>query len=316
MTQSYTTEELISAVRRRARVPNTQIPGTADDDILECLNEEMKARLVPGLMKAQEDHLLRTWRETISSSTTKYPIPSRAVGLKLSGIFYRSTNGEMTKLIRGNKLDSIAYTSSGSGVPTRFYLEGPRIVLVPEAGSYSGTIEMDFYMRPGDMVKAANYRKVASIVSSTEITLDSDKPTSWGATLTYDVHSPNSGAEMKAWNRSVSTISGTQVIFSEAIDGTVHGDRAVEVGDYFVEYGTAAVPSLPTELHVPLILAAASALKRPLDPESAELLRRDLTEMLAAAGYTIDRRVESSPPSVSKRNPLYGDSQIVQRRRV
>lgn len=316
MTQSYTTEELISAVRRRARVPNTEIPGTADADILECLNEEMKARLVPGLMKAQEDHLVRTWLETVSTNTTKYPIPSRAIGLKFSGVYFRTSNGDLSKLIRGTKLDSIAYTSAGGGNPSRFYLEGPRIILVPESGAYSGSIEMDFYMRPGDLVKAESYRRVSAVVSTTEITLDSAKPTAWDATLTYDIHSPNSGAEMKAWNRAVTTITGDQVIFSELIDGTVHGDRAVEVGDYFVEYGTAAVPSLPTELHVPLIVAAASTLKRPLDPEGAELLRRDLSEMLAAAGYTIDRRVESSPPSAAKRNPLYGDSQIVQRRRV
>lgn len=312
---NYTAEELIATVRLRARVPNSQIPGTSDSDVLRYINEEMKTRLVPGVMKAQEDHLVKTFRETISGTVTRYRVPPRSVGLKLKAITHRAADGSRVKLARCSKLENTRYTTTGNNAPSAFYFEGPWVCLAPEAGNYSGELELSFYMRPGDLVKSDEYFKVATVVSATEITLDSSKPASWDASQTYDIHSPDSGAELKCWNRTVTTISGTQVIFAEAIDGSVYGDNPVEVGDYFVVSKTAAIPALPVELHVPLAVAAAAALKRPLDPEGAQMLRMELSEMLAAAGYTIDKRAESSPQSASKPNPLFGDGTRLYRTR-
>jgi hypothetical protein len=312
---NYTTEELIATVRLRARIPNSQIPGTADADIIRLLNEEMKTRLVPGVMKAGEDHFLKTFLVPITA-TSRYRVPSRAVGLKLKAIMHVDGSGSRLKLSRISRLEASRLAGPGSGTPTAFFLEGPSIVLVPETGTYSGSLELTFYQQPGDLVLSDEYFKIVTIVSTTEVTLEASVPTSWDATQTYDIHSPYSGAETKCWNRAVSTVTGTQVIFSELIDGSVYGDAPAEVGDYFVVNRTAAIPALPLELHVPLAVAAASTLKRPLDPEGAEMLRRDLSEMLAAAGYTIDKRVESSPQSASKPNPMYGDSSRITLRRV
>lgn len=310
MTDTYTTEQLIQSVRLRTRIGTAQIPGARDSDIIMILNEEMKTLLLPALMKPKEDYFVRGTRITMTSGTAKYRIPSRASGLKFRAAYHVDSNSNRSEpLKRVTRLDMNSVPTGTSTTAVAFVLEGPYIVLLPDqSATFTGFLELYFYMRPGDLVTLDNYFKISSVDSTTQVTLEDNVPAEWTTADLYDVHSESSGAEVKCWDRTVSSISGNTVVFSSAIDGSVWGDYPVVAGDYFVIAGTAAVPALPVELHTVLAAAAAAALAGPLDPDLAGKLERDVARMLAAAGYLFDVRAEGgSQINVSGvRNPMYG----------
>lgn len=302
----YTSEELIETVRNRARLPNVSITGITDDDILRVLNEQMKAFLVPGIMKPQEEHLLRTYRMTLGTSGV-YRIPPRASGLKLHTLFHIDENGNRGTIPQMQWKDVPKNTDDSATTPIGVIMEGAWMRLLPmDSTCFTGSLEMTFFLRPGDLVLEDEYRVIQTVDSTTQVTLTEAAPATWTGTYTYDVHSPSSGGDVKVWSRPC-TIEDATVTFSTAVDGSVYGDYPVESGDYFTIQSTAAVPALPVELHIPLALTTAASITAPINPDLSTRLDEEFQRMMAAAGYLIGKRLESPPRSLSVKNPAYGD---------
>jgi hypothetical protein len=308
-TLTYTTEQLIQTVRLRARIPNVSVLGTTDDDIVRILNEQMKTTILPGVLKPLEDHFVRRYRQTITAGTMRYRVPHRAAGLRLKQLYYLDSSNERILLPRISSMEIHKYSGSGATEPAGFLFEGSNILLIPDNSStITGTLEYVFYMRPSDLVLSSEYRVVQSVDSTTQITLSESVPITWLGGLLYDVHGTTSGAELKCWGRAMDSIDGTVITFASAIDGSVYGDTPVAVGDYFCLENTAAVPPVPVELHVPLAVSAAAAIVAPINPDLSMRLENDFGRMMAALGYVIDIRLEGPPPSLTKKNRLFGES--------
>lgn len=310
MTDCYLTEDLIRSVRLRTRIGTAQIPGARDSDIILLLNEEMKTLILPSLLKPKEDYFVRTFRIDLVAGKSRYRIPPRAAGLKLRAMYHLSSTGSRSRTMkRQTRMDRINFAQEVDGIPSAFLLEGAYIVILPDEGSaYSGKLEVEFYMRPGNLVDSSEYFKIASVDSTTQITLESSVPSEWTTAYIYDIHSSESGCEVKAWDRTVTSISGSTVVFASPIDGSVWGDYPVVAGDYFVKASTSAMPQLPSELHTVLALASSAALTGPLDPELSAKIQMDLQRALSAAGYLFDIRAEGgSQINVGLgKNPAFG----------
>jgi hypothetical protein len=165
--------------------------------------------------------------------------------------------------------------------PTCFYIEGDYIVLVPTLGaSVEGSIDETFPIRPGELVLEEDIR-IVSAVSTPSITLSAAMPSDWDTDSTFDIHSKHSGAALKCWDRSVSVCSGTGITFDSAVDGSLTGEYAVEVGDYVCLSGEAGVPAVPYEFHHILAQAAAASFAESLgDTEAATLHDKRLRTMM------------------------------------
>lgn len=306
MAKVFTSEDLIASVQRRISIPSDiESEGKQDQDILDVLDEVLLDELVPAVIKYREDYLTRALTFAITQAQTFYPVPTRAVGNALRDIrFENGPDKEPLDLISRDRL--VYYTSTPTTVPRYFYWDGNSIVLVPPGTA--GSLIMAFSFRPGQLVLAENYRKVAvgGVVSSTEITLDSAAPTSWVAgTTVLDVHSAESGAEVRVFDAATATVSGTQVIFSAAIDGSVDGTRAVEPGDYVVEAGHAAVPAIPRDAHPALAQAAACRLlESDGDSEMLRIGRETLGRQLQNFNMLFESRVKTKPPKIVNRRSL------------
>jgi hypothetical protein len=101
---------------------------------------------------------------------------------------------------------------------------------------------------------------VATVTPATKtITLTTAPPTAWTTTQKYDIHSEESGAEIKVWGSAITSIGGptNSVVFSDSIDGTITGTHPVEVGDWICLQKECAILPLPYELQ-PLIIRAVS----------------------------------------------------------
>ena len=134
---------------------------------------------------------------------------------------------------------------------------------------------MSYFFRPGDLVTSSNYRIVEGVNLTTKtLTLNSNVLATWTTGKKYDVHSAESGAEIKLWSASVTTASAKTLIFTDAIDGSREGTAAVEVGDYVTLENEAAIPALPRELHPALAQAAARTSGPARSPPSCQRATR------------------------------------------
>ena len=264
MARKYNATELINLVRDEARIPNTASTGNADSDILNRINEYMLDTLVGLVMEVKDEYFVRTIRQPLAASTSRYRIPDRAMYQKLRDIRYIGSNTEngysSLAHISVGSLDSSRSSTSTNNIPSAFRIEGNHIVLWPaiSAGA-QGSIDIAYYLTPGELgLPSAAAVGTGKNTDRTQATfVDGTVPTAWTAADTFDIHSPNSGAEVKAVGRSISSLGTTAINFSEAVDGSVTGEYELEIGDYVCLTGEAALPGLPRELH-PLIAIGAA----------------------------------------------------------
>lgn len=295
----YSTNELVKTVRLRGGLANSGQLGTTGSEIIQLLNEELRTKFLPGVMKVREEYFVFTKRYTISSARLR--IPHRAIGLKLRDLKIVDANGLYTPMTKLNPTDTARPNAGGlSSGFVGFIIEGNHIVLIPEGNPSTGSLQVSFFMRPGYLVPNSEVAVVQSVTGN-DITLTTAPPVAWTGVARYDVHSPHSGAEVKQWELTATNLLGNVLTVAEAINGSVYGTSAVEPGDYVCLSGEAAIPGVPVELHPPLALSAAVSILTTLDPERAIVKKQDLDYQLGMLGYAIDQRTEGKPVRVGGR---------------
>lgn len=259
---TYTGEAIIESVKNLAMNPGSGSLGHTDDAVLTHINEEVSLRIVPALLDAREDYWAVTTREVIPS-TGRVRIPSRAILGKVRYVCYVDSNGvrDYVDLTQASLLTKHEWNWSTTGKPDAFYLEGADIVLIGAA--FTGSLELSWFFRPGQVVLSTECRRVTSVDTATKtVVLASAVPAGWTTESLFDVHSSKSGAEIKVWEATATAVGGSgitnRVTFAAAIDGTTFGTKAVEVGDWLCMTGEAALPALPEDMH-PLLVRAGAA---------------------------------------------------------
>lgn len=150
-----TSDDIISAVKRKIMVPISQ-QTFSEDDILAFANEELAITMVQAVLTAHEEYFVVSKDVSLVVDQTKYEIPDRAIGMKLRDVFYVDTNGSLFEMTRVSQDERafFQYTSTSPSSIYKYYLEGNDIVLVPEVrGLPSGSLRFVFYLRPNQLVK-------------------------------------------------------------------------------------------------------------------------------------------------------------------
>lgn len=298
-----TTTELLTYLRDIGSLNSETSAGKDDDALLRLINAALYDELVPFVIANSADYFVREATVPLVAGQSDYRLPTRAVGNVLRDIHW--TDGQdrqiiLTQVTLSNVPDFLL--SSPSAVPTQFAMIGNFVRPLP-LNAASGSLVMSYFFRPGALVTSDNYRQVASVDSSTAITLTSAVPTGWSTANKFDAHSEESGAENRVWDQAASTVSGTGITFSSAIDGSVAGTRAIEVGDYVCLADKAAVPGLPVEAHSILAQAAlCKVMESDGDVEALKSARQSLGRQLRLLGQTIAQRVQGKPQIVLNRN--------------
>lgn len=291
----FTAESLLISIRNIASVGDTGAPGVTDTDLLLHANEALRNYLLPRVLNLREDYYILRERSALVAGRTRYRLPSRAAYNKLRSLWQVDGTGRL-RLEPIPEEDLADHNGPGAGFPSGYILEGNDIGLIPDTGSYSGSLEFVYYQRPGSIVLSTEARQVLTVDLVTRVvTFSEDVPTTWTDTLKYDVHSEHSGAELKLWEQSATVLDDTMT-FTGEIDGTVFGTKSVEVGDWIVLAGESALPALPIELHpalarqVALHLAEAGGNAQQVSIH-AQILEKYFTENVKA----MEQRVESKP---------------------
>lgn len=146
--------DLISAVKRKILVPISQ-NTFSEDDILAFINEEMFISQVPSVLEYHQEYYVMRQELPIVANQTKYPIPDRAIGMRLRDVFYKDDAGNLGEMTRISPEDRAFFQRNlGSNQPvTMFFLENNELVLLPIPDSNpTGSLVFHFYVRPNQLV--------------------------------------------------------------------------------------------------------------------------------------------------------------------
>lgn len=315
MARIFLTEDLLRLVKVRAGLPNTQASGSADADLLDFLNTELLFELVPHIQKLREEYFAVTTGITLVGNQDRYRIPERSIGQKLRRMEWVDSLTSPTRrdtLTCVNPDDASLYEASNRITrPQAFYIEGNYFVMLPNlSDTPDGAVEATILFRPGELVTSADYRKITVVdAANKKITVDSAAPSAWTTSDKVDVHSGQSGAEIRTWSNQIAAIDGTRLILTltDEIAGATIGTEAVAVGDYVALEEKAAAPMfLPVEAQMVLAQGAVCrALEAHGDDSDLKMHRGEYDRLLRRLETMLNSRIEGQAKKVINNNTLW-----------
>lgn len=201
-------------------LPSSSVTATADADLLAHADAEIQTRLVPLLLRVQEEYLVQRLRITLVNGIDAYPLPINAIGSRVRSVMYVRSAGRLPiPRLRPEQRNVVIGTVTG--FPIGFYLDGANIILVPAPQTSSGDVlEVDIYARPNRLVPAAGVGIIASHTGTTPgpFTVNFSNTVSpvfaSGALLDFVFHQPP--FPLLAYNVTASTGGGASVIVSDS----------------------------------------------------------------------------------------------------
>lgn len=297
-------DQLIEATRNAGSIPDTGSLGATDPDLLAHADHGILTYLLPRLLNLREEHYVLRQRTSVTGTRTR--LPKRAAFNKLRDLYFIPDS--TTRLyLPSIDPDELADFQPGATLPAGYIVEGNRVILIPYGGTFTGSLEFAFYARPGSLVPTTSARRIVSVDTGTgEIVLDSDPPATWSPSTLFDIHSPESGAELNIWDATVSAVGpGATLTFSSPIDGSVFGTTTPQTGDWVVIATQAAAPALPIELHPIAARAAALALAEASgDVNQAKLHASIIDKFLTEITKAMETRVDAHPAPLGGTGPV------------
>lgn len=306
MANSYSGEQLLVLTRNISGDPDTGALGARDVDILQHINEGIRLYLYPRLLQIREQYFLARERTAYVNGQAKYRLPTRALYNKLNNLFHVGSDGQK-EYIEMLPSESIHARTSSSGTGSRpdgARLFGNSIIMLPEDNTaFDGNIEFEFFFQPSELALEADCRQIATSGVNTAtktITLTADYPSDWVVGTKLDIHTPESGAEVKQWDLTIASLPASdQITFTEEIDTTVFGRETVAAGDFVCLQGESARPPLPLNLHGLAARVGALHLSEaegdvPMIQQHSQVMEAYFSENIDA----LEQRIEEKPRKV------------------
>lgn len=167
-----TSSQLISAIKRKISFPTSSDTFT-DDDLLAFANEEMMISQVPSVLEYHEEFFVASLIYPLRQDTNRYPIPKRAIGMRLRDVFWCDPVGNLFEMTRIQADDKAFFQRSigANQAIHKFYLEGNDIVLTPSpVNQPSGSLIVYYFIRPNQLVSEDRAAIIQSF--STNVTVD------------------------------------------------------------------------------------------------------------------------------------------------
>jgi len=171
----YTSNTLIEAVKRTMSMPISQITFT-DEDILAFASEELYLSQLPSILQYHEEYYVFEQKVPLKPNQAKYPIPNRAIGMKLRDLFFEDGNGDLREMTKINPDDEAFFqqASSFQESPFRYKIENNSVIILPQVGSsVSGNLVFRYFLRPNTLVK--DDRAVICSAFAKTITVDNSQ---------------------------------------------------------------------------------------------------------------------------------------------
>lgn len=282
---------LLADVRRQGSIPNVAATGSQDSDLMSYLNDAMMG-IAAEVIKCREGFYRRYKDHTLSSSQTRYRIPTRAVGNRLASVLLLDSAGKTLR-----KLDEVAYSRapelSSVTDTTGYYLEAGDVVLTPSTTSSATTLRMVYYLRPSDLSSSLDTASgdcfTVTAVSGNVITLMASHGLTTGTKI--DIIKAGPPHEALTVDELPSATTSTTI--------TVADGSRVEIGDFVCKADKSPVPQVPDAFRPILPLMAAQSYWLALrEQNSVALLGKAIEDATKQAVALIAPRVEDGAKKI------------------
>lgn len=235
-------DDLLAKIKRRAYVPVSQTTFT-DADLLEVATEEMRSVILPSILDTREEYYVfkDTSNALDGTRNQTFNIPYRAVGMQLREV--SATIGGSERNLPRLDLEDRVYEDIGGSL-YGFDLTSNQINV---RGTNQGTLNLYYYLRPGDLISASSARQITAVDSANRQVTVSSIVSGWDTSTVFDVIKGDPGFDYKAIDQAVSGVdSGTGIItFTEEFP--TEAWKQFAVGDWIVQAEYSPVPQIPLE---------------------------------------------------------------------
>jgi hypothetical protein len=289
---SYTTTNFLSSVRQRGSIPTTTNTNNVNSttNLLSMATEEMHLTLLPMILAAREEYYVATKDHTITADQSAYAIPTRGIGQVLRDV--QIVEGTAVRSLPRIEVEDI--TTTATGTPQAYYLKHDKVVLYPTPGSTTGTLRLNYFLRPGRLAAVADCAQISAIDTGTNTITVSSIPSSWVTGNDVDLIAGDSPYQYRAIDQDT-TITGSTIVLSSLPSDLAVGDW-VALADY------SPIPQVPYEFQ-PLLaqITVVKALESIGDTEGLKTAKKALEELQRAALTLISPRNQGEPKKVNSR---------------
>lgn len=149
-----TSTDLIASVQRKIAIPLSQ-NTFSPEDILAFANEEMFIAQVPSVLEFHEEYFTYKVAVPLIQGQNVYPIPQRAIGMRLRSLFWQDVSGNLFDMTRVNADDQAFFqTNVGANQAIhKFFFQGDNVVVTPSLNVQpTGSLLFVFFLRPNQLV--------------------------------------------------------------------------------------------------------------------------------------------------------------------
>lgn len=249
---TYTADDLVTAVRRRAKRPSSAAdPKISDADILALADEEMSTVVLPFVLGAAEEYYVTSQDYTIGAAGNTVRLPSRAVAAALRDVTL-VYNGYETSLAKIEVEDEGIFTDANfySGrARVGYVLKGDKLTVLPDTSNDTAVVRIKYEWRPGKLVSTSSthVQEITSISLDTVVFFSSNN---FSTTSVLDLVQAQPNFDLIINAESPSAAFATSVTFADASEGAA--------GDYVCTTGFTPIIHAPVEVH-PILYSATTS---------------------------------------------------------
>jgi len=298
----YTTDDLISALKRNAVVPSSQ-RKFSDDDLIAFVNEELQLMVAGELMRLNEEFFVTMASIPLVASRSSYELPSKAAGWRIRDVAWLDTNGTYNPLPR-MQIEYITNQDilSAADHPTAFVLMDDSLNTIPQMGtSVVGSLVVFYERLQNNLVKIDECGKIVTVatVGVNYRCVLTSLPLSY--TSNVDFVSGTGPHGLLAENKTATLVAPLTIDVPIGVDFT----RVPVAGDWMVQTGNTPIAHIPAEYNI--ILAQLGALRYSVasgDDKGVATITSSIGAMIQKLRERSLNRTKGSPIKIKCKNAV------------
>lgn len=303
--KSYTSNEIIAAIKRSGSIPDSD-NNLTDSNYLAICNEVITLELLPKMRSVQENYFAFQEDQTITTSKKNYLIPYRSIGQTFKNLVYVDSGGNrygMIEITYGDAVDfktgnvSITYDCS---TPRFYYINAGEIVINSTGDLAEGSLRWFYPLNPSNLVKTNAVSQITAIDTTTGVVTVSSIPSGMSSNTSFDLVQAYSGHRIIAIDKTATVNTGALTF---TFTPSIFTNLNISVGDYVCNRQETPYPNIPADLHPLLIeLAVKRLLKSSGLLNEAQAQKIETDELKQNINTLMNNRTESFPKKIVNRN--------------
>jgi len=298
----YTTDALVTSVKRRITVPTSQqffLPS----NIVQFANDEMHSTILPSIISVREEYFVKKKDFAIVSGSNEFQIPSRATGGMMRDVVLVNASGNEVAIPRLQPETTKSDTSLSNARLSGFMLRDDKVLLYPNSSAFTNATLRIYYMRrPNDLVIRSLGGVITNINTTTNEVTVSAAPTTWTTATTFDFIKGSPIFSSAGDSHTINNLAGNVLTFD-----TLPTDIAI--GDWLCEATFTPIAQIPYEGHHVLAqYTAARMLEAQGDKANAQVILEVASRMLEGFLKIITPRTEASMKKINNRSGIFAYS--------